>query len=183
MAWLVRYQYLLLAGAALLLALGLIAREVLAEDPPALVVSRADTTVDGMVVVHVAGAVAAPGVYELPAGARVQDAVLAAGGALPTADLSTVNLARLLRDQEKVTLFGATQRPSTEEAPGPLVDINRASAAELIELPGIGEAYSRRIIDSRTVDGPFESVDELVTRRVVPASTLAGIRDRVTVSP
>jgi DNA uptake protein ComE-like DNA-binding protein len=65
---------------------------------------------------------------------------------------------------------------------GGLVDVNTANQSQLMALPGIGEAYSRRIIDSREVDGPYASVDELVARKVLPAATLAKIRGQLTVS-
>ncbi|HLG11637.1 MAG TPA: ComEA family DNA-binding protein [Dehalococcoidia bacterium] len=186
LAWLQRHQYLALGAAALLLAAGLLVRDITKGEPPALVINDAPITGAGPVVVHVAGAVAAPGVYELPAGARVQDAVLAAGGATSGADVDSVNLARHLRDGEKVTLPSvnstAAAAPPTL-APGQTLDINHASQSQLDGLPGIGEAYSRRIVDSRSVDGPYASVDDLVSRRVLPAATLATVRDYLTVAP
>ena len=186
LAWLQRHQYFLLAIAGLLLLAGLLVRDITGKSPPALVINDARDTVSGTVVVHVAGAVGAPGVYELPAGARVQDAVLAAGGATPDADLESLNLARHLRDGEKITLPAAARAAASTPptlSPGQTLDLNRASQAQLDALPGIGEAYSRRIVDSRTVDGPYASVDDLVSRRVLPESTLAAIRDYLTVSP
>jgi competence protein ComEA len=186
LAWLERHQYLVLAVAALLLVAGLLVRDITREEPPTLVINDAPVAADGPVAVHVAGAVASPGVYELPAGARVQDAVLAAGGAASDADLDSLNLARRLRDGEKVTVPanrspGASTPPTL--APGQTLDINHASQAQLDALPGIGEAYSRRIVDSRSVDGPYATVDDLVSRRVLPEATLAAIRDYLTVAP
>jgi competence protein ComEA len=136
-------------------------------------------------VVHVAGAVAAPGLYELPSGARVQDAVVAAGGALPEAELDEVNLARRLRDGEQISVPGLSAEVAAAVAtlaPGEKLDINEATMAELDQLPGIGEAYSRRIVDSRIVDGPYEAVDDLLARRVLPEATLDNIRHLLTVS-
>jgi competence protein ComEA len=135
--------------------------------------------------VHVAGAVAAPGLYELPSGARVQDALVAAGGGLHEAEIDSINLARRLRDGEKVSVPGLSSDVAAAVetlAPGQKLDLNSASAEELDQLPGIGEAYSRRIVDSRIVDGPFQAVDDLVERRVVPEATLEHIRTFVTVS-
>jgi competence protein ComEA len=187
LAWLERHQYLVLAVAGLLFLAGLVLRDITEDSPPALVINEAPDAAGGAVVVHVSGAVSAPGVYELPADARVQDAVLAAGGANPDADVDAVNLARRLRDGEKITL-PAVRRGSAAPAaptlvPGQTLDLNSATQAQLDALPGIGEAYSRRIVDSRTVDGPYTSVEELVTRRVLPESTLAAIRDYLTVGP
>jgi competence protein ComEA len=187
LTWLERHQYLVLAAAILLLLAGLAVREARNGEPPALVLQEAQSVEGGPVIVHVAGAVAAPGVYELPGGARVQDAVAAAGGPTSEADLDALNLARRLRDGEKVTLPAASRAaaslPLPTLEPGQPLDINRASQAQLEELRGIGEAYSRRIVDSRTVDGPYASVEELVSRRVLPAATLAAIRDLITVAP
>ena len=186
LAWLERHQFLVLAAAVLLLLGGLLAGQITRDSSPALVLSDAPEAVSGStVVVHVAGAVAEPGVYELQAGARIQDAVLAAGGATSDADLDSLNLARRLRDGERITLPSAS-RAAASPAPtlvlGQTLDLNSATKAQLNALPGIGEAYSRRIVDSRTVDGPFASVDDLVSRRVLPESMLAGIRDYLTVS-
>jgi competence protein ComEA len=189
LTWLERHQYLALAAAVLLLLAGLAVREARNGAPPALVLQEAQSVEGGLLVVHVAGAVAAPGVYELPGGARVQDAVAAAGGPTSAADLDAMNLARRLRDGERITLPASSRsNASVSVTPVPRppsvpLDINRASRAELEELRGIGEAYSRRIVDSRTVDGPYTSIDDLVSRRVLPAATLAAIRDLLTVAP
>jgi competence protein ComEA len=187
LAWLERHQYLVLVVAGLLLLAGLLVRDITESDPPALVIQDAQQDSGaGTVVVHVAGAVGAPGVYELPAGARVQDAVVAAGGATAEADVDSLNLARPLRDGERITLLSGSRAAALAQptlAPGQTLDLNRATQAQLDALPGIGEAYSRRIVDSRTVDGPYASVDDLVSRSVVPAATLAAIRDYLTVAP
>jgi competence protein ComEA len=185
LAWLERHQFLVLAAAVVLLLGGLLLRDITNDSPPALVISDAADAGNDSVVVHVAGAVGAPGVYELPAGARVQDAVLAAGGATSEADVDSVNLARRLRDGERITLPSAARAavsPAPTLAQGQTLDLNSATVAQLDALPGIGEAYSRRIVDSRTVDGPFTSVDDLLSRRVLPESTLNDIRDYLTVS-
>jgi competence protein ComEA len=110
----------------------------------------------GEVVVHVGGRVMTPGVYRLPGGARVGDAVDRAGGALPDAVLDAVNLARPLTDGEQLVVPGpdaatpgATVAPGSSPGPGPAaaasarrpdgtLDLNRATAADLDELPGIG---------------------------------------------
>jgi competence protein ComEA len=184
LAWLERNQFLVLGIAGLLLLAGLLVRELTQGTPPALVL-EASQTAGGGVVVHVAGAVAAPGLFELPPGARVQDALDAAGGESLDADVDSLNLARRLRDGEKIEIPG----PSSEVAgtvatlaPGQKLDLNAATPDQLDQLPGIGEAYSRRIVDSRAVDGPYQSIEDLVTRKVVPASTLEDIRDLVSVN-
>ncbi|OUO35502.1 ComEA family DNA-binding protein [Olsenella sp. An290] len=121
-------------------------------------------------VVHVDGAVAAPGVYELPAGSRANDAVLAAGGVVEGADTSSINLAAPLADGEKVhvPLAGeASPAPSAgagaapEQASGP-VNLNTAGVEELDALPGVGEATARAIIEDRERNGPFSSPEDLM---------------------
>ncbi|HEY0119710.1 MAG TPA: ComEA family DNA-binding protein [Cellulomonas sp.] len=116
------------------------------------------------VLVHVVGAVAVPGVVGLPAGSRVVDAIAAAGGAAGDADLSGLNLARVLVDGEQVAVprpgdppSAATPDPPGDGAAGRLVDLNTASLAQLVELPGVGPVLAQRIVDRR----PFRSVDEL----------------------
>jgi competence protein ComEA len=184
-SWLEKPPTLLLAAALLALAAAL-AFSALDRDQPAGIVLYEEAASDGPLRVHVAGAVAEPGVYELGQGARVEQALAAAGGATADADLDALNLARRLRDGEQVLVPGggraAAAAPAAALAPGEKLDINTATQAQLDQLPGIGEAYSRRIVDSRQVDGPFETTDELVSRKVVPAATYEKIRDLITVS-
>jgi competence protein ComEA len=148
------------------------------------------------VVVHVAGAVAVPGVQRLPTGARVVDAVDAAGGALPDADLARINLAAPLTDGQQVYVLrqgevappvpagpqaGGSAGTSGSDAGGGLVDINRASADQLDELPGVGPATAEAIIAHRDQHGPFGSVDELIDVRGIGEAKLEQLRDLVTV--
>jgi len=119
-----------------------------------------------LVVVHVVGAVVAPGVVRLPTGSRVVDALATAGGAAPDADLASLNLARVLVDGEQVVVLrpgesGPAAAPPAAEggAPG-LVDLNTADAAALDGLPGIGPVLAQRIVEHRD-ERPFASVDEL----------------------
>ena len=147
----------------------------------------------GMLVVEVGGAVLRPGVYRLPAGSRVADAVAAAGGYAPRVDAEAadreLNLAAPLADGQEVHVprrgetaavggggadGGAGSSPA---AAGGLVDLNHASAEALDALPGIGPATAAKIIAAR----PFASVDELGTRKVVGAAALAKIRALVRV--
>ena len=184
LAWLERNSFLVLGAAGFLLLAGLFARDVMGgEQTAALIVRESAEAQDGVVQVHVAGAVAAPGVYELAGDARVADAIDGAGGALPGADIGDLNLARFVRDGERIEV-GTTGRPAalSPEVTGRLVDLNTATHRELTDLDGIGEAYARRIIDSRAVDGPYRSVDELRTRNLLPASTFDKVRDLLTVS-
>ncbi len=106
-------------------------------------------------VVDVGGAVASPGVMELPAGARVRDAIAAAGGFLDGADRSSINLARPLVDGEQVYV------PVAGEDRAGAVNVNAADAAALDELPGIGPVLAERIVADRTANGPFVSIEDL----------------------
>ena len=163
-------------------------------DDPATVGSTA-AAVD--VVVHVVGAVAAPGVQRLPTGSRVVDAVEAAGGAAPEADLARVNLAAVLVDGQQVVVLLPGQEPprpvgTDPVAPGPtgaagpageggLVDINRASVTELEALPGVGPATAEAIVAHREQNGPFASVDDLLDVRGIGEAKLEQLRDQATV--
>jgi competence protein ComEA len=121
------------------------------------------------------GAVREPGLVQLPGGARIADAVEAAGGPTREADLSGVNLARPVTDGEQLHVprpgetpvaaaggdTGVPGAPGAPGAGGDTVDLNTADAPTLETLPGIGPALAQRIIEWRTAHGPFGSVDEL----------------------
>ena len=137
------------------------------------------------VVVHVVGQVARPGVVQLPAGARVTDAIAAAGGATSEADLSVVNLARVLVDGEQVvvprpgeTTVAAGHASAAPDAP---LDLNAATVADLDALPGIGPVLAQRILDWRAAHGRFSDVEELAEVSGIGPSVLARLRDLVRV--
>ena len=184
LAWLERNQFLALGAAGFLLLAGLFVRDVLGGDPPAALIVREGAPSGEAVRVHVTGAVAVPGVYLLAGDARVEDAIATAGGVTLDARPQDLNLARQLRDGERIEVPGPSSSAAlSNEVTGRLVDLNKATARQLMDLPGIGDAYSKRIIDSRAVDGPYRSVDELRTRNVLPLSTFETVRDYVTVTP
>lgn len=131
----------------------------------------------GRVVVHVVGAVREPGLVELPAGARVADAVEAAGGPTAAKALASVNLARPLIDGEQVVL-AADGAPSRDGASN-LLSLNQASAAEFEALPGIGPVLAQRIVDWRSTNGSFRSVDELGEVSGIGDALMAQIRPLV----
>lgn len=148
----------------------------------------------GEVVVHVVGAVARPGVQHLPSGSRIEDAVDAAGGTKPDADLSRLNLAAVLDDGEQIYVVRVGEQPPVAVVgtpapgaggpgapPGPPVDLNRASEAELDTLPGVGPATAAAIVATRQERGGFRSVDDLLDVRGIGEAKLAQLRDRVTV--
>ncbi|MFL6074388.1 MAG: helix-hairpin-helix domain-containing protein [Mycobacteriales bacterium] len=147
--------------------------------------SRAAT----VVVVAVTGKVTHPGVFSLPAGARVADAVQAAGGLLPDADPGSVNLARRLNDGEQVAVGGAVPAgapgppggPAGSATPGTLVNLNTATVEQLDTLPGVGPVLAQRIVDYRTRHGGFRSIDDLRQVDGVGDARFKQLKPRVTV--
>lgn len=121
------------------------------------------------VVVDVAGAVARPGVVNLPPGSRVVDALAAAGGATPDADTAGVNLARVVADGEQVrvprkgeTLPSSASTTGSAATPSAPIDLNAATIEQLDGLPGVGPATAQAIVAHRTEVGRFAKVDELL---------------------
>jgi competence protein ComEA len=183
-----------IAVAAAIGSVFLVFRAIDERSAPAIVIG--DAVANRPLEVDVRGAVSTPGVYQLPAGARVQDAVSAAGGLSAKADLATINLARRLRDGEAIVIAGLPEPGATGgptalaqnangegESPEAKVNINMASAKELDALPGIGEVLAGRIIQFRDEHGPFRSVDDLIHVDGISARTIDGLRDLVTTGP
>jgi competence protein ComEA len=142
-------------------------------------------------VVHVAGAVAAPGVHTLPGGARVADAIEAAGGLASGADSARINLAAPLLDGARVYVPAVGEDPppvavggaldgAATAAPG-LVDLNTADATALEALPGIGPATAAAILEHRSKVGSFSSVDQLLDVPGIGEAKLEALRDLVAV--
>lgn len=126
------------------------------------------------ITVHVTGEVKEPGLYSLDEGARVADAVEAAGGFTKDANPASVNLARGLRDGNQVQVF---KRGASDQR----ININTAPAWLLDTLEGIGPAIAEKIIEYRYQNGPFESVDDLKNVKGIGDSLLEKIRDKITV--
>jgi competence protein ComEA len=143
------------------------------------------TSAPATIVVEVAGAVTRPSVYTLPRGARVQNAIEAAGGLLAGADSHRVNLAAPLEDGQKVDvpfLTAAAPAPpaGAQTSAGP-TNLNTATAEELEPLPGIGPVLAKNIVDYRQRSGPFQSVDDLHAVPGIGPKRIEQIRSRVTV--
>jgi len=141
-----------------------------------------------MLGVHVTGAVAKPDqVIYMPEGSRVGDAVKAAGGANEDADLSQLNLAGYLQDGqriyvpvqgEKIENIDVTAGENRENL---LTNINLATKIELLNLPGIGEAYAERIIQHREENGPFEKIEDIMEVKGIGESKFNDMKDKITV--
>jgi competence protein ComEA len=142
-----------------------------------------------VVLVDVAGWVRHPGVYEFEEGTRVIDAIEAAGGARPGAMLEALNLAAPLTDGSQILVpkegEQAAAPPVAGESgaatPGALINVNTAGATELEALPDVGEVIAQAIVDYRTENGPFTSVDQLLDVSGIGDATLENIRELVTV--
>lgn len=149
-----------------------------------------------IIFVHVLGAVSRPGLFELHEGARVMDAVAAAGGLLDTADPGGVNLARVISDGEQlyVTAVGevvpGVPPPGAPGAAAPqagggtgtsVVNLNTATVADLETLPRIGPTLAQRIIDYRDANGRFGSIDDLRNVSGIGEKTFDGLKDLIAV--
>ncbi|MDR1740927.1 MAG: ComEA family DNA-binding protein [Synergistaceae bacterium] len=167
--------------------------------------SAAKQAADGQLVLYITGAVPRPGVYKLGSGARVYNLAEAAGGLLPGAS-PAVNMAAVLQDGDHVHIPSRSEAKSViapVSTPAPtapagrsggtaktakpepektgLIDVNTASAEALVSVNGIGPSLAGRIIEYRTLHGPFNSVDELRKVKGIGAKTLEAIRGRLTV--
>lgn len=141
--------------------------------------------------VDVGGAVVTPGVYRLKDGARVAQAIDAAGGLAPEADVTGLNRASKVVDGQKIyvphvgeqqavdadAVSGSGAGSAGASATGGMVNINTASATELQTLSGIGPAMAQSIIDERTQNGPFASVDDLMRVSGIGEKKFAKIKD------
>jgi competence protein ComEA len=165
---------------------------------------EATTTTAPLLAVHVAGAVARPGLYHLPAGSRVADALGRAGGRLPAADVDRLNLAAKLVDGQKILVsrrgeplpFDVAGGSGTGGAGGPgggvggeastaaaaePIDLNTADVAALDSLPGVGPATARAILEERARRGGFRSVRDLLRVPGIGEGRFSRLKDRVRV--
>ncbi len=150
--------------------------------PPPVVVEQVQAP---QIFVDVTGAVNTPGVYTLTASSRVIDAIKAAGGSAPGADLSTINLARVLADGEQIYVDAAVTnskgvRVSSPKRSGP-ININRATVSDFDSLDGIGPVIAARIVDYRKTHGPFITVEDLQKVSGIGAAKFAQIKSKIRV--
>ena len=159
----------------------------IATAPPTL--TPAPTSTPALLRVYVSGAVAHPDVYRLSPGAIIQDALAAAGGAVPGADLTRVNLAQQVFDHQQVHVTLAGETPPALRSPAQVpvspgsscMNINTASLEDLDRLPGIGPVYAQRIIEYRSAHGPFQDVEGLTAVKGIGIATLEKMRELVCV--
>jgi competence protein ComEA len=160
-------------------------------DLPSTSRSTETPSLPSTVIVYISGAVGAPDVYELPLDARIKDLVLAAGGLTADADPARINLAERLKDSEHIHVprqgesldDGAVVADTAGAAQGGSLDLNTASASDLDSLPGIGQSFADRIIEYRTINGPFTSVEDLQKVKGIGAALFAKIAPLVSVGP
>jgi competence protein ComEA len=141
------------------------------------------TIAEPEIFVDVTGAVNNPGVYTLTGRSRVIDAIKAAGDSAPGADLSTINLARVLNDGEQIyvdstVVNSSGQRVSKKVSSGP-ININRATLRQLDALDGIGPVIAGRIIEYRKKNGSFLTIDDLQKVSGIGAAKFAQIKSKV----
>lgn len=187
-SWLERYRNPIIVGLAALLAAAVVTIVLQQRNgPDALEIRPGELTPapGGPIEVYITGAIAHPGVYEMPDGDRVIDLLYEAGGPAPDANLEAINLAKRLHDEDRVIVprFGQPVSGVAGVVSGTAVNINTAPAETLASLPGIGEVYSQRIVESRATLGLFTKIEELLERELIPRATYDRIRDMITVGP
>lgn len=184
-----------------ILLLGCVLTSIVAEyftnEEPAPVISAQSQakSKEQLITVYVSGAVARPGLYELPAGIRAQAAIEAAGGFTEAANQEKVNLAKKLKDGSQVNVpavkgskktAGSMDIPakkadrSSQQKQADLVNINTASIAELDALPGVGEVTAQRIVDYRQ-QHPFTCIEDIMQVRGIGEAKFNKMKDRLTV--
>jgi competence protein ComEA len=153
--------------------------------PPEVEVTAAIIVQEVEIFVDVAGAVNNPGVYSLSGKSRVIDAIKAAGDSAPGADLSTINLARIVSDGEQIYVDSSSSGRSSGSVKrnirtGP-INLNRATKSQLDTLDGIGPVIAQRIIDFRKVNGPFLTIDDIQKVSGIGTAKFAQIKSKIKV--
>jgi competence protein ComEA len=149
-----------------------------AEKPLAVTDLQKEKSSKGKLLVYVVGAVKEPGVYELPEGARLYDAVQAAGDVLPYASMNEVNMAEPLADGTKVYI--PLDPDQSDPRGNGLISINRASAKELTALPGVGEVTAEKICNYREEHGLFQRKEDLMKVPSIGEAKYKKLSDRIT---
>lgn len=188
-----RLMWILLGLAAGILGTGLVF--LISSQPKGVPIKLNPKPTPAPVVIHISGAVKNPGVYTLPAKSRIFDAVEAAGGYLPSAEIEVMNLAQYVEDGDKISVptpqptqllsisLFSSQPPGITADSKKLININLASYAELDSLPGIGEERCRQIIAYRQENGPFTSIDQIQKVPGIGPKIFENIKPYITVEP
>ncbi len=174
----------LLLGALFLAGIGITIWKMPRQEAPIRIIqpTPAATAAPKEIKVYVSGAVARAGVYTLKEGQRVEDALAAAGGASPQADISAINLASRVRDEMQVHVpLPGESAVSSGQAAGSQIDLNTASVSLLETLPGVGPVTAQNIISYRSKNGPFKRVEELTEAKLVGSSVFGKIKDLIVV--
>jgi competence protein ComEA len=179
---------LLISGAILLIAMPPRGQPLILTPPP---------TVSTTIMIYITGAVQSPGVYTLSRPARVNDAVLAAGGLLPSADPASVNLAAKIDDGAKIVIQSlnpstsvASNDPNSKPSPTPHltptipypIDINTATESLLDALPGIGPSKAAAIVTYRQEHGPFAKIEDIQNVPGIGIGLFNSMKDLITVN-
>lgn len=128
---------------------------------------------------YICGQVKNPGVYTLPEGSRVEDAIVAAGGALEEADLRQINLARYLKEEEQIIIYSKDEK--VELPTDGKIRLNYATKEELMTLTGIGESKALEIISYRNEHGGFQRKEELMNISGIKEGTYNKIKDEIVI--
>jgi competence protein ComEA len=190
--WVGLHRAMLSAVLITAVVVGLAALFVRRPEPPRVVVQQpatravASPPLPALLVVHLSGEVIMPGVYQLPVGARIDDALKAAGGPTDSGDIQRLNLAARLADGQQIAVpkrispvlasFSASPSPT----PG-RINLNIAGVAELDQLPGVGPVTAQRIVAYREQHGPFTRIEQLREAKLINAPTFEKIKELVTV--
>ena len=190
--WFGQHRAVLAAAILGAVAVSLAVLTIRRPEPPRVVVqppaARASPSpvVPALLVVHLSGEVIMPGVYQLPVGARIDDALRAAGGATVDGDIQHLNLAARLADGQQIVVPKRINpmlvAASTGASPTPgRLNLNVATVAELDRLPGVGPVTAQRIVAYREQHGPFTNVEQLRQANLVNASTFEKIKELVAI--
>lgn len=161
------------------------------EPPPQIETPIESNPIPEVIMVDIKGQVANPGVYELQTGARAKDAIQAAGGFLETAETLSINLAMVIQDEmvlyvpeigeEAAVPAIQAHQPAAAEA-GSLVNLNTATAEELMTLNGIGPSKAEAILSYRTENGNFQSIEDLTKVSGIGDKTFEKLKEAITVN-
>ena len=151
---------------------------ITASPPRGKPITLATRRADQLISIYISGEVVNPGVYQLPLGSRVKDAVEIAGGFLSTADVSLINQAAIVTDSSHISILPLQPNENLNATE---ININTASADELETLPGIGPTFAKNIIDYRLENGPFGSIEEIQKVAGIGPVTYDKIKDLISI--